>query len=67
MEFAELVSKCVDVVGNRFLLCNILSQRVKQLSDGAPPKVTIQGKSNTEIALHEIHQGLIKYEFIEVE
>lgn len=62
MKFAELISRSVDVVGSHFLLCNILSQRIKQLQDGAPPKITAhQGLSKAEIALHEIMNGLIKY------
>ena len=62
MKFAELISRSVEVVGSHFLLCNILSQRIKQLQDGAPPKVAVHpGMSKAEIALHEIMQGLIKY------
>jgi DNA-directed RNA polymerase subunit K/omega len=62
MKFAELISRSVDAVGSHFLLCNILSQRIKQLQNGAPPRVlTNLGMSKAEIALHEIKQGLIKY------
>jgi DNA-directed RNA polymerase subunit K/omega len=62
MKFGELISRSVDVVGSHFLLCNILSQRIKQLQDGAPPKVPVyQGMSKAEIALNEIKLGLIKY------
>jgi DNA-directed RNA polymerase subunit K/omega len=62
MKFAELISRSVDVVGSHFLLCNILGQRIKQLQDGAPPKIPVhQGMSKAEIALQEITQGLIKY------
>jgi DNA-directed RNA polymerase subunit K/omega len=64
MRFAELVSRCVDTVGSHFLLCNLLSQRVKQLTDGAPPKIPAQGLTRTEIALREILQGLIKYDHL---
>ena len=62
MKFGELISHSVDVIGSHFLLCNLLSQRIKQLQDGAPPKVpTHLGMTKAEIALTEISQDLIKY------
>lgn len=67
MKFAELVSKCVDTVGSHFLLCNLMSQRIKQLTDGAPPKIPAQGLTKTEVALQEILRGLVKYDFIDEE
>lgn len=67
MKFSELVSRCTDTVGSQFLLCNLISQRVKQLTEGAPPKVPDHGLKKTEIALQEILQGLIKYEHVDEE
>lgn len=59
---AELLSKAVQVVGNHYLLCNLLSQRLKQLSDGAPKRVPSQGLTITETAVKEIVGGQLKWE-----
>jgi DNA-directed RNA polymerase subunit K/omega len=62
MTSAELLSRAVLLVGNHYLLCNLLAQRVKQLSDGAPKRVPGQGLTVTEIALREIVGGHLKWD-----
>src|SRR5512137_96733 len=59
---AELLSRAVQTVGNHYLLCNLLSQRIKQLSDGAPKRVPAQGLTVTETAVKEIVGGQLKWE-----
>ena len=64
MKHTELVSQAVTKVGSYFLLCNLLSQRIKQLENGALPKVEVDNSESTpkmEIALQEIVQGKINY------
>lgn len=62
MTSAELLSKAVLLVGNHYLLCNLLAQRVKQLTDGAPKRVPGQGLTVTEIALREIVGGHLNWD-----
>ncbi len=59
---AELLSQAVQIVGNHYLLCNLLSQRIKQLSDGAPKRVPSQGLTITETAVREIVGGHLRWE-----
>ena len=48
-------------IGNAFILATLLSQRVKQLRQGAKPLVDSDAKNPVEIALLEISQGKITY------
>jgi hypothetical protein len=60
---AELLSQAVQIVGNHYLMCNLLSQRIKQLSDGAPKRVPSQGLTITETAVREIVGGHLRWDF----
>ncbi len=61
MKQTELLSKALDKIGSYFLLCNLLSMRVKQLEEGIQPKVEGQDRSNVEIALEEIIRGKVEF------
>lgn len=57
MKYTDLLSRATDKLGSYFLLCNILSQRIKQLENGAEPRVYTDISDSTpsmEIALREI-------------
>ena len=57
MKHTDILSQAVEKVGSYFLLCNILSQRIKQLENGAEPKIyedISDSTPNIEIALREI-------------
>lgn len=60
MRHTELLSQALDKIGSYFLLCNLLSSRVKQLEDGAKPKVDAQSASNVELGLLEIIEDKLK-------
>lgn len=55
--------KCVEMIGNRFDLVLVASQRVRELKRGAAPKVTT---TSTPIvaALEEIEAGFIGREYL---
>lgn len=52
----------VEKVGGRFRLCALIQRRVVQLMEGARPLVEREGRSNLEIAVHEILEGKVGYE-----
>lgn len=57
MKYTDLLSRAIEKLGSYFLLCNILSQRIKQLENGAEPKIysdISDSTPNLEIALREI-------------
>jgi len=64
MQYTDLLSQAVEKIGSYFLLCNILSQRIKQLENGAEPKIYSPGISDAtppmEIALREILAGKLE-------
>lgn len=53
----------VNRVGGRFKLCTLIQRRLVQLMDGARPLVDRNGRSDLELAIEEIVQGKITYEF----
>jgi DNA-directed RNA polymerase subunit omega len=57
--------KALTKVGNAFILAILLSERVKELRQGAKPLVETDSKNPTEIALKEISEGKITYKLPE--
>lgn len=53
----------VNRVGGRFKLCTLIQRRLVQLMDGSRPLVDRDGRSDLELAIEEIAQGKITYEF----
>jgi DNA-directed RNA polymerase subunit omega len=53
----------VNRMGGRFKLCTLIQRRLVQLMDGARPLVDREGRSDLELAIEEIVQGKIAYEF----
>ena len=55
--------KCVEMIGNRFDLVLVASQRVRELKRGALPKVTTKS-TPIVAALEEIEAGFIGREYL---
>lgn len=53
----------VNKVGGRFRLCALIQRRLVQLMEGARPLIDRNGRSDLEVAIEEIVQGKISYEF----
>ncbi|MBC7835395.1 MAG: DNA-directed RNA polymerase subunit omega [Phycisphaerales bacterium] len=53
----------VDKMGGRFKLCALIQRRLVQLMDGARPLVERGDRSDLELAIEEILQNKIGYEF----
>lgn len=53
----------VEKVGGRFKLCSLIQRRLVQLMDGARPLVDRHGRSDLELAIEEIVQGKIDFEY----
>ena len=53
----------VNRIGGRFKLCALIQRRLVQLMDGARPLVDRHGRSDLELAIEEIVQNKIAYEF----
>lgn len=53
----------VEKLGGRFKLCSLIQRRLVQLMDGARPLVDRDGRSDLELAIEEILEGKIGYEF----
>ncbi len=53
----------VDKVGGRFRLCALIQRRLVQLMEGARPLIERDGRSDLELAIEEIVQGKITYEY----
>jgi DNA-directed RNA polymerase subunit omega len=53
----------VNRIGGRFKLCALIQRRLVQLMDGARPLVEREGRSDLELAIEEIVQGKLTYEF----
>ncbi len=54
-------------IGNAFILSIVLSERVKELRQGAAPVIETNSKNPTEIAMQEILAGRITYKLPEKE
>ena len=52
-----------EKVGGKFKLCALIQRRLVQLMEGARPLVERDGRSDLEIAIEEIVEGKITYEF----
>ncbi len=66
MNTESLIEEARKIYPNRFLLSKIIIDRVKQLQDGAKPKVEVEEKTPLfNIALKEIVDG--KFEVINLE
>ncbi|RMF88368.1 MAG: DNA-directed RNA polymerase subunit omega [Nitrospinota bacterium] len=58
-----LIQQALKYTRNRYLLVNLLTQRIHQLKEGAPPLVTPpENASLEEIALQEIAEQKLKFE-----
>ena len=55
------VERCVDQIGNRYLLVVLGAKRSRQLNRGALPVVASKRKKPTGVALEEIAAGKISY------
>jgi DNA-directed RNA polymerase subunit omega len=53
----------VEKMGGRFKLCALIQRRLVQLMDGARPLVEREGRSDLEIAIEEILEDKIGFEF----
>ena len=53
----------VDKVGGRFKLTALIQHRSRELMDGSRPLVERQGRSDIEVAIAEIAEGKIHFEF----
>jgi len=52
----------VNKVGGRFKLCALIQRRLVELLDGARPLIERNGRSDLELAIHEILEGKITHE-----
>ncbi len=60
------IDKLVDKTGNRYVLTAIVAKRAKQLNEGAPPMVPIEGiHKPLYIALQEIEKKEGSIELVE--
>lgn len=57
-------NEVVDKVGGRFKLCALIQRRLEELLDGARPMVERNGRSDLQIVVDEIEQGLIDIEYV---
>jgi DNA-directed RNA polymerase subunit omega len=53
-----------NIVDNKYRKVLVASQRVRQLEKGARPLLQSENMKRTFIALREVEQGLISFEFI---
>lgn len=53
----------VEKVGGRFRLCALIQRRLVQLMEGARPLIDRNGRSDLELAIEEIAQGKITFEY----
>ena len=62
-DISDLMQKAMDVVKSRYLLCILLSQRIHQLEEGAPPAIEVDPdeysspKTFLKLSLMEIIEG----------
>ena len=54
------IEKCMDKVGNRFLLATVVSRRWEQLVTGGRPMVPSQDPRSMKTALREIEEEKLK-------
>ena len=57
---SQLVEQASKVISDIPLLINIVSKRVRQLNQGRPPLIAVQGRmGQADIALQEIIEGKV--------
>ena len=57
---SQLVEQAAKVITDIPLLINIVSKRVRQLNQGRPPLILVQGRmGQADIALQEIIEGKV--------
>jgi len=54
----------ITVVENKYLKVLVVTQRAKQIRNNARPLVEMPNARATRVALEEVEQGLIAFEFI---
>lgn len=57
---SELYIQASEKVPQKYLLANLVSMRIRQLSEGADPLVEHEGLSYINIALKEISEEMIR-------
>jgi len=61
----SLLDEAIKVIPNQQVLINVVSKRVRQLTQGHRPMVEVGARLDyADIALREIIEGKISYEFI---
>ena len=61
MNTQSLIAEARKIYPNRFLLSKIIIDRVKQLEEGAKPKIEVEEKTPfLDIALKEVIEGKLK-------
>lgn len=53
-----------NIIENKYLKVLVVTQRAKQIRNNARPLVELPNARATRVALEEVGQGLIAYEFI---
>ncbi len=53
----------VDSAGGRFKLCSLIQRRLVEIMDGSRPLVERDGRSDLELVIQEIEEGLIGVDF----
>jgi DNA-directed RNA polymerase subunit omega len=53
------IEDCLEKIPNRFLLCNVAVQRVKQISEGSEYLVSSPKNEDVVVALREIAAGKV--------
>ena len=60
------IDELVEMVGNVYILANVIAKRIRQLNDGAVPLVELkEAHSPLFVALEELSAGKISFEFVE--
>ena len=55
----------IHQLGGRFKFTALVQHRVRELMEGSRPLVERGGRNDLEVAIHEIVDGKINYEFVE--
>ncbi len=58
------VEDCVENIENIFEMVLVAAKRARRIAHGADPMVELENDKPTVIALREIAEGLMSYEFI---
>ncbi len=63
----SLIGEVTKIIPNKYLLCNFLSTRIKQLASGVRPTIDASGMNLFEVAARELTSGNLKVEKVSVE